>query len=134
MLAERGWVPDLIVCSSAQRTRQTLDAMCRAVSQFTTPPVQYLASLYAVTALDGHTQRHLSECVLDAAAGKADAQCVMCVGHNKGMEEAASSFAGVPVRLQSANAALLEVESASWEDALAEGVEWKLVDVVTPAY
>lgn len=84
LLADRGWVPDLIICSSAMRTRQTLEAMCERVSEFVVAPAQFLASLYAVTALDGHTQRHLCEVMLDAAPDAA--HCVMCVGHNKGME------------------------------------------------
>jgi hypothetical protein len=37
---------------------------------------------------------------------------------------------GVPVRLETACAALLEVDMGSWEDAFADGVQWKLVDVV----
>ena len=35
--------------------------------------------------------------------------CVAVVGHNKGMEEAASSFAGETVKLRTASVALLEV-------------------------
>ena len=38
---------------------------------------------------------------------------VLCVGHNKGWEEAASTLSGQPVRLKNACAALLEV-SRSW--------------------
>ncbi len=59
----------------------------------------------------------------------------MCVGHNKGWEEAASSFARTAVRLSTASAALFETaaaSSSSWEDAIAAEDEWRLVQVVTP--
>lgn len=62
---------------------------------------------------------------------KDDIARVMCVGHNRGWEEAASGFCGQPVTLPTASAALMQVEADSWEDALKEGTKWTLVGVVT---
>jgi polyadenylate-binding protein len=56
----------------------------------------------------------------------------MCVGHNRGWEEAASSWAQRAVRLSTASAALLETVGGSWQEALSEGAQWRLVQVVTP--
>jgi hypothetical protein len=59
----------------------------------------FLGSLYTMAALDGHTRDHLAEVVAaEAAAGHTTC---LCLGHNKGWEEAASSFAvRIPPRQQ----------------------------------
>jgi polyadenylate-binding protein len=58
----------------------------------------------------------------------------MCVGHNRGWEEAASELSGQRVELKTANACVLEAPSgAQWSDALADGSAWALRAVVTPA-
>lgn len=51
----------------------------------------FLGSLYTTAALDGQTRGHLSELV--AAEAASSHSCCLCLGHNKGWEEAASSFA-----------------------------------------
>eukprot|EP00884_Botryococcus_braunii_P022693 jgi/Botrbrau1/9107/Bobra.0305s0014.3 len=58
-LQDKGWLPELIVCSNATRTRQTLSAMCEVVSALKTARTQFRGSLYSVAALDGHTRHHL---------------------------------------------------------------------------
>lgn len=91
LLQSRGWLPDLVICSNALRTRQTLEAMQHASPDFAAPTHKYFASLYTVAALDGQTRRHIAECITGAVAESV--ACVMCVGHNKGWEEAATSLA-----------------------------------------
>lgn len=39
---------------------------------------------------------------------------------------------GQTIRLETANAALLERSAASWEEALCEEPNWNLVELVTP--
>lgn len=68
--------------------------------------------------------------------------CVLCLGHNRGWEEAASSFAGRDIELGHCHAALLELSGvASWEEAfhdkggemmVVESKTWTLVDVLVP--
>lgn len=58
---------------------------------------------------------------------------VLCIGHNKGWEEAASSFVKQEVRLKSATAALIQQASDRWQEALQDGAVWELVAVVAPA-
>jgi hypothetical protein len=53
--------------------------------------------------------------------------------HNKGWEEAASSFARQAVRLHTASAALFESAGRTWQDATGPEVEWRLVQIVTPS-
>lgn len=160
-LRATGWLPQVVICSNAQRTRQTLDVLqrvlpglgagaltlrlascssarllaaalgwqprcppafvpavpgvrrcpCRA-GQLCTPGTpellrdaaatlsalpagdadqHFLGSLYTTAALDGQTRGHLTELV--CAEATADHDCCLCLGHNKGWQEAASSFA-----------------------------------------
>lgn len=130
-LCELGWVPDLIIASNSKRTKQTLDTMAEAAAELSLVDAHYLGSLYTVAALDGQTKHHLEE-VVRSMACDAKNFCIMCVGHNKGWEEAASSFAKQAVRLGTASAALFEVVGNSWEDVMGPDAEWKLVQVVTP--
>ncbi|KAK9834729.1 hypothetical protein WJX74_008747 [Apatococcus lobatus] len=128
-LKQMGWLPDLIVCSNAMRTKQTLQSMTEAVATFGAAVTEFRGSLYTVAALDGQTRRHLQELISEAAES-VKAKCVLCLGHNKGWEEAASDFAAQQVRLETANAALLEGSGASWDDAFSE--QWSLVHTVMP--
>ena len=57
---------------------------------------------------------------------------IMCVGHNRGWQEAAAAFAATPVLLKTAHAALLQSAAPSWAAAVADGAPWRLVGLVTP--
>eukprot|EP00775_Hariotina_reticulata_P009253 gene9253-9419_t len=130
-LCELGWIPDLIIASNSKRTKQTLDQMAEAAAELSTIDAHYLGSLYTVAALDGQTKQHIEETIRSVAC---DAKnfCIMCVGHNKGWEEAASAFAKQAVRLGTASAALFELAGSSWDDVTSPDTEWRLVEVVTP--
>lgn len=130
-LLELGWVPDLIIASNSKRTKQTLDTMAETAANFSIADAHFLGSLYTVAALDGQTKLHLEE-TIRTVASDAKNFCIMCVGHNKGWEEASSAFAREPVRLGTASAALFEVFGGSWEDVTAPETSWNLVQVVTP--
>ncbi|KAJ9518852.1 hypothetical protein QJQ45_026099, partial [Haematococcus lacustris] len=106
--AAQGWRPDLILASNATRTRETLMTMMTASPALEQVDAHYYGSLYTVAALDGQTQQHLSECLLEVVNSDKHS-CVMCVGHNKGWEEAASSWSGRAIKLGTATAALLQV-------------------------
>ncbi|KAI3425855.1 hypothetical protein D9Q98_007829 [Chlorella vulgaris] len=129
-LRATGWLPQVVICSNAQRTRQTLDVLQKTIPELGDADQHFLGSLYTTAALDGQTRGHLAELVAAEAAHFHD--CCLCLGHNKGWEEAASAFAGVTVRLGNAHAALLEAHGASWAEALAEGTKWRLVQVLQP--
>lgn len=130
-LRDLGWLPDLLLCSNSKRTKQTVEAMADVTTVFSDVDVHYLGTLYTIAALDGMTKSHLSMRVREYA--RDDVNCtVMCVGHNRGWEEAATAFSGHPVQLGTANAALLEIQALTWEDAMDEAALWRLVGVVTP--
>lgn len=55
----------------------------------------FRGSLYTIAALDGMTRKHLQTVIVDACRQSMH-DCVLCLGHNKGWEEAATDFAVSP--------------------------------------
>ena len=117
-VARPDWRPTLILSSNALRSRATLDAMAPSLGPIDT---HLYGSLYTAAALDG------GECLAELVAlllhhgGRGEggpSPVVLCVGHNKGWEEASTALAGEPVRLRNACAALLEAPCLDWGEAL----------------
>lgn len=136
-LQERGWRPQVVLCSNALRTKQTYEAMLEVMPELEEADAHFLGSLFTTPALDGQTRPHLSEIVC-AEASEAHG-CVLALGHDRGWSEAASSFCGEPVRLGNSYAALLEFWAdtqggggGSWAEALHEEAVWRLVGVLRP--
>ncbi|CDP04563.1 unnamed protein product [Coffea canephora] len=127
-----GWIPELILSSDSRRTRETLNIMRKEVRGFLEAEVHFLSSFYSVAAMDGQTAEHLRQAISEYSTD--EILTVMCMGHNKGWEEAASTFSGVSVELKTCNAALLEAAGKTWEEAFAlAGIGgWKLHGIVKP--
>ncbi|XP_028066768.1 uncharacterized protein At3g52155, chloroplastic-like isoform X7 [Camellia sinensis] len=64
--------------------------------------------------MDTHTAEHLQHAICKFS--RDEILTVMCMGHNRGWEEAASMFSGTSIELKTCNAALLEATGKSWED------------------
>lgn len=90
-LASTGWLPEVLISSNAVRSRETLEAMREALPALDYADIHFLGSLYTISQLDGQTRAHLQEVV--AGEAKRSHSCVLCLGHNKGWEEAATSYA-----------------------------------------
>jgi phosphohistidine phosphatase SixA len=61
----------------------------------------------------------------------ASTTCVLCIGHNRGWEEAASDFAGDEIQLKPGEAALLEVRGESWEAVFADReAVWNVTSII----
>lgn len=131
-LQQLGWIPEIILSSDALRTRQTLKIMQDQVQGFLEAEVHFISSFYSIAALDGQTAEHLQHAICKYS--RDEILTVMCMGHNRGWEEAASTFSGVSIELKTCNAALLEATGKSWEEAfsLAGHGGWKLQNVVKP--
>ncbi|XP_073280175.1 uncharacterized protein At3g52155, chloroplastic-like [Primulina huaijiensis] len=131
-LKEMGWVPELILSSDAQRTRETLKIMQEQVQGFLEAKVRFISSFYSIAAMDGQTAEHLQQAICRYSGD--EILTIMCMGHNKGWEEAASMFSGSSINLKTCNAALLEATGKSWEEAfsLAGFGGWKLLGIVKP--
>ncbi|CAA0837186.1 Phosphoglycerate mutase family protein [Striga hermonthica] len=131
-LDKLGWVPQLILSSDALRTRETLQIMQEQIRAFLEAEVQFISSFYSVAAMDGQTAEHLQQVICRYTSDRIFT--IMCMGHNRGWEEAASMLSGTPVELKTCNAALLEATGKSWEEAfsLAGFGGWKLHGIVKP--
>jgi phosphohistidine phosphatase len=81
-LAESGAHPDLVLCSSAQRTRETLDGVAEAFDE----PWVVLEERELYLASEGELLRRLQ-------AVPEDARSVLMVGHNPGVAELAGILA-----------------------------------------
>ncbi|CAL1378070.1 unnamed protein product [Linum trigynum] len=132
-LQQLGWMPHLILLSDAARTRETLKIMQESVPTFLDAEVRFIPSFYSIAAMDGQTVGHLQLSVCKHSTD--DLLTVMCMGHNRGWEEAASILTGTTVELKTCNAALLEATGKSWEEAFAlAGLGgWKLQGIVKPS-
>jgi phosphohistidine phosphatase len=85
-LREDAYLPDLIQCSDATRTRQTLEAVLPELQA--KPDVKYLAELYLAE----------PELILSIVRKSNDrVQSLMIVGHNPGLEQCALALASVPL-------------------------------------
>ncbi|TMW91330.1 hypothetical protein EJD97_014483 [Solanum chilense] len=131
-LLKLGWIPQLILSSDALRTRETLKIMQEQVQAFLEAEVHFISSFYSVAAMDGQTAEHLQQAICNYS--RDEISTVMCMGHNRGWEEAASVLSGVTVELKTCNGALLEATGKSWEEAfsLAGPGGWKLQGLVKP--
>ncbi|KAK4759297.1 hypothetical protein SAY87_022428 [Trapa incisa] len=129
---ELGWIPELILLSDAVRTRETLQIMQEQVKSFLEAEIYLISSFYSIAAMDGQTAEHLQKAICKYS--RDEIGTVMCMGHNKGWEEAASMFSGASVELKTSNAALLEARGRTWEEAFAfAGLGgWKLQCIVKP--
>lgn len=84
-LREEVYIPDLILCSPAARTRQTLELILPELGA--KPQVSYLEDLYLAE----------SEEIAAIAARTGDGvNSLMIVGHNPGLEECARELARLP--------------------------------------
>ena len=107
-LTEKGYLPDVVLCSDAVRTRATLDGLGLPVT-----PVQYLPALYhASTGV-------ILDCLRQGGAGKT----VLIVTHNPGCADFADRIVAAPVRHDSFHdyptgaTLVVDLPSATWAEA-----------------
>jgi len=97
--------PDLILCSPAERTRQTA-ALFLPAAQLNHVPLRFEARIYNATA------GQLLEVMASIDAGT---RMALVIGHNPGMEELIQLFTGESRRMPTAALACLELEIEDWE-------------------
>ena len=113
-MVDRGFVPELILCSTAQRTRETLAVLLNA---FRDPlEIRLLDELYEAS------EAQITDAVRHSAGNAAS---VLVIGHNPGMEECADSLVGSAGKglgeafetdFPTAALAVIDFEMASWGD------------------
>lgn len=109
-LVQLGIVPDLVLCSSAQRTRETLELLRAALGATTSVVLE--AELYAASA--DTLLEHLRAVPEEVAS-------LMLIGHNPGLQDLALLLASAGAELERLEAkfptaalATLALPNASW--------------------
>ena len=118
-LQELGWIPDLVIASDSERTRETWSRMR---TEFPT----------AIEERHNRAFYHGGLNDIKSACAKLldDVDTVLVLGHNPGWEGAVAELGGQWQRMTTANAALLESGAETWAEAMAG--EWMLVDLLRP--
>ena len=104
-IEENDLIPDQIICSSAERTRETVELMLQVWTQepsWTSEESLYLAAPDTI--------------VSTIRSGFAGAKTLMIVAHNPGMAYLASMLAGKGVDMPTAAIAVFEVPHKEWCD------------------
>jgi len=118
-LHELNWIPDLVIASDSQRTRETWQCM---QAEFPHPIEEYFSSAFYHGGLADIT----SACtMLDE-----NISTLLVLGHNPGWEDAVAKLCGQWVRMTTANAALLESDFDDWADV--REAHWVLIDLLRP--
>jgi phosphohistidine phosphatase len=105
LVREQGLVPDLVVCSTATRARETFTLFARGAGY--EGRVEFLDQLYLAPAV-------LYVEAVQRLGG--DAQKVMVIGHNPGLEALVDVLTGCAEPLATAALAVCELPVQSWED------------------
>ena len=114
-IADHHLEPDLVLCSTARRTRQTLDLVMAELAS--KPKVVFDEALYLAE----------PEAILQVIQARARAlKRVMVIGHNPGLQELALLLAGagrktdlaaIATKFPTAGLAVLNFTATDWDDA-----------------
>lgn len=133
-LAAKGLRPDLVLCSSAVRARETLEMVLNALGP-PSPEVRYDEDLYMATPATVIAR------LRKQAAPPAPPQCVMIVGHNPGFEELARLLVGsggtdglarLAEKFPTCAVAVIAFDADSW--SAIEAGAGRLVQFLTPKH
>lgn len=118
-LLELGWIPDLVIASDSERTRETWQRM-----QVEFP--DSIKARFSSAFYHGGLSAIANECSLLTD----DISTLLVLGHNPGWEGAVAGLSGQRIRMTTANAALLESDAEDWAQAM--GANWEFVEVLRP--
>jgi phosphohistidine phosphatase len=102
-------VPDRILCSSAKRTRETLERMLEAWKP--TPEIHFIDRLYLAP-----PQTILEEALAHAKGAKS----LLVIGHNPGIEMLATQLSDEPCEMRTCTVVIFEAEKnwpSDWWDS-----------------
>jgi len=119
-LARRGWVPDVVLSSDSERTRETFARMREALG---VDDARFSRDLYHA----GVDEVRPALATLDDGV-----ETALVLGHNPGWEEVLEWLSGEDREMKTATCALLTVQAPSWAAAVEVAGGWTLHDVVYP--
>ena len=118
-LRELGWVPDLVIASDSQRTRETWQRMQPEFPH--TIEERFSSAFY---------HGGLREIANACSTLTDDISTLLVLGHNPGWEDAVGDLSGQWIRMTTANAALLQNNARNWAEAME--ADWELFGVLRP--
>ena len=133
-VVENSLMPSLVLCSSANRTQQTLELMMHywtsmqhTISNLKMPEIQIDEGLYLAS-------DSLILSIVSDTPAIGDKQRILILGHNPGMEILASKLSDIPIEMPTGAIALLDSNSAEdrWPDDWSSSQFWKWRGLVKP--
>lgn len=116
-LKQKQFIPDLILSSDAQRTRETTQQVIDGL-ELPDAPVQWQHALYNAT----------SSTILSHILTTDDAiQTLLVIGHNNGISELASFFHSDYVGLKTSGFAVFDFATKHWSELLNVSIKHKYV-------
>ena len=133
-LSSNQLLPDLIVCSSAVRTRQTLELM---LQQWTEHFANDLSAVMPETVIEDRLYLATDSTILSVVTGQpnlAGKQHILVLGHNPGMEVLASRLSEQHVEMPTAAIAIFDCiePRETWPESWHETKMWKSRGLVKP--
>ena len=120
-LVRMGWLPDNVISSDSQRTRETWENMASMFGRSIS--VCFYRQLY-LAGLDAF-QTHVE--------GESDeVETLLVLGHNPGWEDVVESLTGQPIQMTTANAVLMHKFSANWTSAVHSPEVWQVEAILRP--
>jgi phosphohistidine phosphatase len=109
-ISRLGWMPDMVLCSDAARTRETWALMADVLDH--PVPSQVLGKLYLPT-VDAWTEA--------VGGAPAEVNTLLVLSHNPTCEDAVLAITGRQLQIRTAWIARIELRGASWRDAIRGG-------------
>ena len=114
------WIPDLYLCSTALRARQTFAQMKQTLEY--QGNASFVPFFYSAGVQE----------ILDCLMGIEDKYNIaMIIGHNPTWSNVISGLSGCSIALSPSDTAMMQKKANSWAEAFAEG-SWECVKVLRP--
>ena len=134
-IVEQDLLPNIVLCSSAIRTQQTLDLMLQQwTAMQSTNPTLVLPQVSIEDRLYLASDSIILSVAQNAATMCVSGNGVLVLGHNPGMENLASNLGGCEVAMPTGAIAILTTASpdGEWPDDWGNGKLWKWRGLVKP--
>ena len=132
---EHDYLPNLVICSGAIRTQQTLELMMQQWTTIqTTNPSLELPQVIIDDSLYLASDSLILSIAQSGATGNESGACIMMLGHNPGMEVLASKLSGCDIVMPTGAIAILVPSSTDgeWPEDWQDAKMWKWRGLVKP--
>lgn len=119
-LGQMGIKPEIIYCSDALRTKQTLELLLPNLSA--EPQMELTKSLYQVS---------LEDLIGFIKTKNPEHRTVQVIAHNPTLESLTQHLSGEFRAIEPGDIAILEHQSSSWQEALEQKGSWQLTNFIS---